>query len=681
MTAVLPPSDLLRKDNIMTNLDSDLISYSSSSVADWKAKYYEAAEMLAETKNELDDFHQSSKELEEELERELQRTEKAQQELRVKAERAESERDSWKSKFMSLQTNHNTTTASLQRELDSLRQENQKTKVQLRELEMGNDDLERNERAVASSLSDVEAKYARALEEKILLEHELLDKAHLEEECQRLKDELRDSNAEIYVLRDQLTAAQARASSQTLDSCAPARTPSEDSSLIHRPSKSLEDDLLHTQPPPDLELPDFPPESEIPLSVPDAPRPSTSSADSESGQSTTLPSLSTPSRIPPRTIVNRSTSHAASSSTAPVTSISASTTTSKSRGVQMVSEMRAKVKNLEQKIHTRVPRLRMGSTSRPNPPVITVPTSNSKSTSLSSAGSSHSIKFPDERSRSSLLSRHAADADESKRTPAGNSSGWVLIMEDSPSPTRPKDRDHRRASSPPSAAGLRAFASFATSSQSCSLGTPDVPSQNVQPSGLKRPQSRLSTSTEGRSSVSTTATVSSIPTPVSRPATPTFIPLPTSGLYMHPSTAGATGLKRPSGPGYGGPYFKRSSLGSTTGDSPTSASLSDSGISHRALSTSASYAAASPTSSSLTASHKESFSGKPPSQVSHSNVTVRSHSKLPTPATPSLSQSRIGRPSFGLGGRRSAGADLSDVEGRFLDARDKGRPRSGSGRN
>jgi uncharacterized phage infection (PIP) family protein YhgE len=179
----------------------------SSSATDWKAKYYEAAEMLSETKNELDDFHQSSKELEEELERELQRTEKAQQELRVKVERAESERDSWKvrriyylqcltltfciqSKFMSLQTNHNTTTTSLQRELDSLRQENQKTKVQLRELEMGNDDLERNERAVASSLSDVEAKYARALEEKILLEHELLDKAHLEEECQRLKDEL-----------------------------------------------------------------------------------------------------------------------------------------------------------------------------------------------------------------------------------------------------------------------------------------------------------------------------------------------------------------------------------------------------------------------------------------------------------------------------------------------------------
>ena len=56
---------------------------------------------------------------------------------------------------------------------------------------MGNDDLERNERAVSSSLADIESKYSRALEEKILLEHELLDKASLEEETQRLKDELR----------------------------------------------------------------------------------------------------------------------------------------------------------------------------------------------------------------------------------------------------------------------------------------------------------------------------------------------------------------------------------------------------------------------------------------------------------------------------------------------------------
>lgn len=99
---------------------------------------------------------------------------------------------------MSLQTNHNTTTTSLQRELDQLRAEHQRIKVQLRELEMGNDDLERNERAVSSSLADVEAKYSRALEEKILLEHELLDKAHIEEESQRWKDELRGLYCDVW---------------------------------------------------------------------------------------------------------------------------------------------------------------------------------------------------------------------------------------------------------------------------------------------------------------------------------------------------------------------------------------------------------------------------------------------------------------------------------------------------
>lgn len=66
---------------------------------------------------------------------------------------------------------------------------------------MGNDDLERNERAVSSSLADMENKYSRALEEKILLEHELLEKANLEEETQRLKDELRGKTNKIVQLK------------------------------------------------------------------------------------------------------------------------------------------------------------------------------------------------------------------------------------------------------------------------------------------------------------------------------------------------------------------------------------------------------------------------------------------------------------------------------------------------
>ena len=51
-----------------------------------------------------------------------------------------------KNRFMSLQSTHTTTVNSLQRELEALRESNRLVKVQLRELEMGNDDLERHER-------------------------------------------------------------------------------------------------------------------------------------------------------------------------------------------------------------------------------------------------------------------------------------------------------------------------------------------------------------------------------------------------------------------------------------------------------------------------------------------------------------------------------------------------------
>lgn len=100
--------------------------------------------------------------------------------------------------------------------MDNLRSERDKTLVALRELEMGNDELERNERCVprekgslacthswlsvaVSSLLDLESKYNRAIEEKTLLEQEVVQKQELEEECQRLKDELRGESANVSI--------------------------------------------------------------------------------------------------------------------------------------------------------------------------------------------------------------------------------------------------------------------------------------------------------------------------------------------------------------------------------------------------------------------------------------------------------------------------------------------------
>ncbi|KAL1707049.1 hypothetical protein EV121DRAFT_278277 [Schizophyllum commune] len=660
MTAVLTPTDALRRDTM--SLDDTTINYSSGST-DWRAKYNEVCDMLEQTRAELDDFHQSSKELETELENELQRTEKAQQDLKIKAARAENERDEWKSKFMSLQTTHNHTTASLQRELDKLRKEHQQIKVQLRELEMGNDDLERNERAVSSNLADVENKYSRVLEEKILLEHELLDKASMEEEFQRLKDELRDANVEIAVLKDQVAASQPPSA---------PRSPTKPESA----RLSSEDDLLHTAPPSDMTLSDLSPASEPSSSdslnslnmTPKGRSTHTASTSSvSSGQSallhragfqpgrtfTTPPSSSgiarastlptfngsptnyrTPTRSPTRPAAYRTTSTTSNAST--------NSTATRNKGVQMVSEMRARVKNLEQKIHTRVPRLRMGSVSgKPSPaPLGTTSISNyqSMSTSASSRAGLAKSSWEGMSRRSTEVKRspevkRSIDSGSDKPKKSADSSGWVLIMEDSPSPPKNPDRERRRASSPQRPSAMR--------------GSPTRPSrlaglgQSSIGSGMKRPQSRLSggsMSTTTSSLSATTATSTSIPTPTSRPTTPTLLPVPTSGLYA--PTSG--GLKRSTGPlstSHLG-ASKRSSLGASTGIPP-------------------------PPRPNSSMDNKPTLAG-----LGHSNVTVRT--RLPNSASnASLSKSRIGRPSGGGSGRRSAGAD-SDLDIREL------RPRSGS---
>lgn len=666
MTAVLSPTDALRRDPIMTSLEDN---YSST---DWKAKYNEVADMLAETRAELDEFHTSSKELEEELIKEIDRTEKAQQDLKVKVAKTELDRDEWKSKFISLQTTHNTTTTSLQRELDTLRQESQKLKVRLRDLELGNDDLERNERVVASSLADIEARYSKALEEKILLEHELLDKANMEEELQRVKDELRDSSVEISILKDQLTAARSRAPSIVTETSS-----STVSSLFPPPSTASSDDnLLRTPPPPDLELSEL--SSNEKSSIPTPTRPPSTAASSSYGQSvllqragfqlnkrnpdtsspssmtrsSTLPTLAV-SRNSPRTpvLVPRPAAVTASSSVSNITAVPMMA--SRSKGVQMVSEMRARVRNLEQKIHTRVPRLRMGSNAgRQGATISTTASTSTISSTLSSKSTFTRPMIPDSKLGKPTPQRLGVDTALAggATTPNPNNAGWVLIMDDTtPSPNKDAEEEHRRSSSPsPPSAFHRGIPS--------SISSPifSKPSQFGQSTMThsRRPQSRLS-----GASLSTTATMSSIPTPSSRPATPTFLPIPIS-------RPGVTGYKKSTGPGTG-PYGglpKRSSIGSSNAGSPTPSSDSEFRPRERPF----------------------SYNGKVQTDLkslSHSNVTVRASSRIPSSAssTSVLSQSKIGRPAGITGAWKSGGLELPGQEnGGLLEPDKKPRGRSGS---
>ncbi|PFH54585.1 hypothetical protein AMATHDRAFT_52221 [Amanita thiersii Skay4041] len=619
------------------SLDDSQFDYSSSTT-DWRAKYNEVAEMLAETRTELDEFHHASKELEAELENELQRTEKAQQELKIKVSRTEAERDDWKTKFLNLQTTHNTTTTSLQRELDKLRQEHQQLKVQLRELELGNDDLERNERAVSSSLADMEAKYSRALEEKILLEHELLEKAKLEEENQRLKDELRDANDEISILKEQVI---------NFTNASEKMLPQLDSTLFPQVPVASNEDLLQTSPPDELHLSDLSPTDDSTPSIESTPKatlprhrdvqpalqladlqPSKSNLTVQSSASLGVSRSSTISSLYGSIAVPRTpTSRIATRNVSTTSTTSNTSTASRNKGVQMVSEMRARVKNLEQKIQTRVPRLRMGSiTNRSNASGSsngltysgTTVRSPSSSSSASSKVSTAKTSWESLAHRPSADSKRNYDSEtDKKKDSLGDTSGWVLIMEDSP-PAKNEEKERRRTSSPGAPSAYRA-PSYSFSTHQSSL------TRNTMNAGIRRPTSRLS-----GVSLSTSTTSSMLPTSISRPSTPTFLPIPSNGTTPQ---FGAFGLTRSVGPGSPHPKSMLPPSDSFRSGIP-SPSRPGSG-----------------TPSSISSTRYSSEDEKALPKIPPPNFSPRT-SKLPTSSTSnSLSQSRIGRPS----GRKSTG--------------------------
>jgi len=421
---------------------------------------------------------------------------------------------------MSLQTNYNTTVNSLNRALDTLRQEHQKVKVQLRELELGNDDLERTERAIASSLADTETKYTRVLEEKILLEHELLVKASVEEDCQRLRDELRDTNAENAILKDQLENFKTVISPGTPPATDPSPNPS--TSTLPTTSNTDDDELLKTPPPGDLHLADMntvPDQGAVPAfshalgsrptSQPTS-RPS-SSASSGRGRAALLSragfSQANSGPTTPRT--NRAPPTSSSSSRLPAprtprangiprpsltSSISAPNVTT-SKGVQMVTEMRARVKTLEQKLHSRVPRVRQMS--------------------------GHPSDLKEARDKAMVQTRNVQPTSTSLGSP-----GWVLVMEETPPTKRPLAPSFQSQDGTP--IRTPAFSSLRTRAMSPTNNTtPPPPPIPV----FKQAGSRPSNGGGG----------TGIPTPSkSRPSSPYF--------QLAPSTPSSLSYKRQSHP-------------------------------------------------------------------------------------------------------------------------------------
>ena len=84
--------------------------------------------------------------------------------------------------------------------------------MKLRDIEVQNDDFERQARNTSSSLEDLESKYNVSIERAVMMEEEIKvgeqEREHLRIETQRLRDELSDLKIEAEIMQDKLRKRQ-----------------------------------------------------------------------------------------------------------------------------------------------------------------------------------------------------------------------------------------------------------------------------------------------------------------------------------------------------------------------------------------------------------------------------------------------------------------------------------------
>ncbi|KAJ6136428.1 Nuclear distribution protein nudE [Penicillium capsulatum] len=183
--------------------------HSSRSSREDVEKYKALCEQL---EAELADFQTSSRELEQELEKDIEASEKRERQLKEKVDNLRYEVEEWKTKCKQSKTEAGSAQNSLQKEITSLRDTNRTLQLRLRDIEVANDDYERQARNTTSSLEDLESKYNVAIERGVLLEEEIKngeqEREDLRIENQRLRDELSDLKVETDIVQDKLRHAE-----------------------------------------------------------------------------------------------------------------------------------------------------------------------------------------------------------------------------------------------------------------------------------------------------------------------------------------------------------------------------------------------------------------------------------------------------------------------------------------
>jgi len=138
---------------------------------------------------------------------------------------------------------------TLEKEITTLRDANRTLQLRLRDIEVANDDFERQARNTTSSLEDLESKYNVAIERGVMLEEEIkigeLERETLRVEAQRLREELSDLKIEAEILQDKIKKQEARHLSAISTDLSVPESPTFD----HSPGGSTASSPLVTTPP------------------------------------------------------------------------------------------------------------------------------------------------------------------------------------------------------------------------------------------------------------------------------------------------------------------------------------------------------------------------------------------------------------------------------------------------
>ncbi|PVU99552.1 hypothetical protein BB559_000601 [Furculomyces boomerangus] len=169
----------------------------------WKTAAFNARDLYFDTQIEIESVQKQMLDVSTEYENDIRLLEAANSDMRSEIERLKTQIDEWREKYKKERISSEETYTKAERELQFLKSQQEYYKSRTRDLEQDNDDLEKAERAIKSSLEDAKEKVKRLSKTNESLALEVKSKNLLVEEVQRLKDDLKDLTVELAVVKGQ----------------------------------------------------------------------------------------------------------------------------------------------------------------------------------------------------------------------------------------------------------------------------------------------------------------------------------------------------------------------------------------------------------------------------------------------------------------------------------------------